>query len=201
MHNIARLLNSRESSPFYKRIMILGTATGSPSETLTQAAFIDPLMCYITLNSISAMEDRDALKRGKKLPEIEQGAVRVRKLIFRNLFIQDRDAEIARVVWNYFTAVSQRWPEAWPLRKSGLILNRTTGYRALMRFLPLAYMTLGRETVIPTAEFKAIFDKVKLDSEDFTPERFKPGTGGQAELYRKLQADTKISEESIWKGV
>ena len=200
-HNIARLLNSRESSPFYKRIMILGTATGSPSETLTQAAFIDPLMCYITLNSISAMEDRDALKRGKKLPEIEQGAVRVRKLIFRNLFIQDRDAEIARVVWNYFTAVSQRWPEAWPLRKSGLILNRTTGYRALMRFLPLAYMTLGRETVIPTAEFKAIFDKVKLDSEDFTPERFKPGTGGQAELYRKLQADTKISEESIWKGV
>ena len=200
-HNIARLLNARESSPFYKRIMILGRATGSPNETLTQAAFIDPLMKYITFDALSAMEDRDKLKRGKTLPEIPPDVIRVKKLIFRNLFIQDRDAEIARIVWNYFTAVAQRWPEAWELKRPGLVLNRTTGYRALMRFLPLAYLTLGRDTGIPTAEFKAIFDKVKLDADDFNPDRFVPGTSGQAELFRKLQADTKISESAIWKGV
>jgi len=57
------------------------------------------------------------------------------------------------------------------------------------------------DTAIPTAEFKAIFDEVRLNAEDFTPEGFKPGTSGQTELYRKLQADTKISESSIWKGV
>lgn len=181
--------------------MILGTATGSPNETLTQAAFIDPLMRYITKDSITAMEDRDALKRGKKLPEIPPDVVRVHKLIFRNLFIQERDAEIARIVWNYFAAVAQRWPEAWEGKTAGLILNRTTGYRALMRFLPLAYLTLGRDTVIPTAEFKAIFDRVKLAVADFAPENFKPGTSGQAELYRKLQADTKIDESAVWKGV
>jgi DGQHR domain-containing protein len=200
-HNIARLLNARESSPFYKRIMILGTATGSPNETLTQAAFIDPLMRYITFDALSAMEDRDKLKRGKTLPEIPPDVIRVKKLIFRNLFIQDRDAEIARIVWNYFTAVAQRWPEAWELKRSGFVLNRTTGYRAFMRFLPLAYLTLGRDTGIPTAEFKAIFDKVQLDADDFNPDRFVPGTSGQAELFRKLQADTKISESAIWKGV
>lgn len=200
-HNIARLLNSRENSPFYRRIMILGTATGSPNETLTQAAFIDPLMRYITQDPITAMEDRDTLKRGKTLPEIPPDVVRVKKLIFRNLFIQDRDAEIARIVWNYFAAVAQRWPDAWEFKKAGLVLNRTTGYRALMRFLPLAYMSLGREIVIPIAEFKAIFDRVKLEAGDFTPENFKPGTSGQAELYRKLQADTKLDESSIWKGV
>jgi DGQHR domain-containing protein len=200
-HNIARLLNARESSPFYRRIMILGTATGSPNETLTQAAFIDPLMRYITVDALTAMEDRDRLKRGKTLPEIPPDVIRVKKLIFRNLFIQDRDAEIARIVWNYFTAVAQRWPEAWELKRTGFVLNRTTGYRALMRFLPLAYLTLGRDTGIPTAEFKAIFDKVKLNADDFNPDRFVPGTSGQAELYRKLQADTKISESAIWKGV
>jgi hypothetical protein len=144
---------------------------------------------------------RDALKRGKKLPEITPDVVRVKNLIFRNLFIQDRDAEIARIVFNYFAAVAQRWPEAWELKRTGLILNRTTGFRALMRFLPLAYLTLGRDTVIPTAEFKAIFDSVKLSADDFTPETFKPGTSGQAELYRKLQADTKIDESAVWKGV
>ena len=200
-HSIARLLNSKESSPFFKRIMILGTATGSSNETLTQAAFIDPLMRYITQDAITAMEDRDALKRKKKLPEIAPEVVRPKKLIFRNLFIQNRDAEIARIMWNYFAAVAQRWPEAWDFKKTGIVLNRTTGYRALMRFLPLAYLSLGQDMVFPTAEFKAIFDRVKLDSADFTPERFKPGTSGQVELYRKLQADTKLDESSIWRGL
>jgi hypothetical protein len=50
--------------------------------------------------------------------------------------------------------------------------NRITGYRALMRFLPLECLTLGRDPAIPAAEFKAIFDKVKLDADDFTPDRF-----------------------------
>jgi DGQHR domain-containing protein len=200
-HNIARLLNSREGSPFYQRIMILGTATGKPNETLTQAAFIDPLIKYITLNPITAMEDRDVLKRGRTLTEITPDVIRAKKLIFRNLFIQGRDAEIAKIVWNYFAAVEQRWPKAWELKRPGIVLNRTTGYRALMRFLPLAYLSLARDIVIPTAEFKAIFDRVKLNEDDFTPERFKPGTSGQSELYRKLQADTKLDESSIWKGV
>ena len=199
-HNIARLLNSRSNSPFYRRIMILGTATGSPNETLTQAAFIDPLLRYITQSPLTAMADRDDLKRGKKLPEIAPAEVRVKKLIFRNIFIQDRDAEIARVIFNYFTAVAQRWPEAWELKTPGLILNRTTGFRALMRFLGIAYMSLGREAVFPTSEFVGIFNRVKLKSEDFTPDNFKPGTSGQTELYRRLQADTKLDESSVWKG-
>jgi hypothetical protein len=70
-----------------------------------------------------------------------------------------------------------------------------------MRFLPLAYLTLGRDIALPTAEFKAIFDKVKLNDDEFTPDRFKPGSSGQSELFQKFQADTKIFESSIWKGL
>jgi len=51
-----------------------------------------------------------------------------------------------------------------------------------MRFLGVAYMSLGREAVFPIAEFAGIFKRVRLNSEDFTPENFKPGTSGQAEL-------------------
>ena len=109
-HAIARFLNRREESPFYKRIMILGQATGAPNETLTQAAFIDPLLKLI---SKDPMTDRDMLKRGGKLPPATPSEIRVKKLIFRNLFIQDRDSEVTRIIWNYFTAVAQRWPEAW----------------------------------------------------------------------------------------
>jgi DGQHR domain-containing protein len=195
-HQIARLLNSREGSPFHRKIMILGIATGSPSETLTQAGFIDPLIKYI---SEDPMRDRDQLRRGRSLEPVDQGMVRVRKLIFRNMFVQERDAEIARVLWNYFTAVAQRWPEAWAGRKAGLILNRTTGYRALMRFLPIAYLNIGYD-VPPAAEFKKIFDRSKLGDLDFIPETFKPGTSGQAALYHRLEQDTELDEHSVWKG-
>jgi DGQHR domain-containing protein len=194
-HQIARLLNSREGSPFHRKIMILGTATGSPSETLTQAGFIDPLMKYV---SEDPMRDRDQLRRGRKLEPVDDATLRVRKLIFRNMFVEDHDAEIARVLWNYFTAVAQKWPDAWTGKQEGLILNRTTGYRALMRFLPNAYLHIGYE-VAPAADFKAIFDRVKLRDADFTPEMFKPGTSGQAALYRKLVLDTKLDEDSFWK--
>ncbi|MCI0617093.1 DGQHR domain-containing protein, partial [bacterium] len=67
-HNIAKLLNYREGSPFKNKIKILGTATGEPSETLTQATFVDKLMQYI---SDEPMRDRDLLKRGEKLSPID----------------------------------------------------------------------------------------------------------------------------------
>jgi DGQHR domain-containing protein len=197
-HNIARLLNYKDDSPFHRRIMILGRASGEKSETLTQAGFIKPLIEYI---SRDAMTDRDRLKRGLQLDLVDAGYIRTNKTIFRNLFVEDRDAEIARIIWNYFLAVQQRWPSAWTENRRGSILNRTTGYMALMRFLPLAYLTLGIDSVVPTAEFKGIFDRVKLSDDDFTNENFIPGSSGQGALFRKLQADTKIDEKAVWKGL
>jgi len=196
-HNIAKLLNAKEGSPFHRKIMILGRATGHSSESLTQAAFIDTLMPYI---SRDPMSDRDRIKRDLPLIPPDPGEVRVRRLIFRNLFISDRDADIALTLWNYFGAVSDRWPRAWKEPQQGIILNRTTGFRALMRFLPLAYLNLVEVDAVPTKEqFAALFKKIELKDEDFTPENFKPGTSGQAALYNKLTLDTRINEESPWR--
>ena len=197
-HNIAKLLNYKEGSPFWRRIMILGVATGSPNETLTQAAFIEPLMQYITPD---AMSDRDRIRRNLPLESTTPEQVRVKKLIFRNMFLGDRDAEIARVMSNYFGAVAERWPEAWEGKRPGYVLNRTTGYRALMRFLPLPFLMFGYDAIVPKSEFRAVFEKVKLHDDDFTPERFKPGSSGQGELYRTLVRDSGIDEHSPWRGL
>jgi DGQHR domain-containing protein len=198
-HNIAKLLNAREGSPFFRRVMILGVATGQPTETITQAAFIDRLIVYV---STDAMGDRDAIKRGQKLSRIDPAVIRVRKLIFRNMFIDERDAEIARVLWNYFSAVATRWPKAWQFKQPGLVLNRTTGFRALMRFLPLAYLSLGGlDTVVSEEDFRFTFDKVKLTDDDFTPENFVPGTSGQAKLFHTLEAHTRFDEHTTFNPI
>jgi DGQHR domain-containing protein len=197
-HNIAKLLNARSDSPFFGRIMILGLATGKPTETLTQAAFIDKLL---PLLSEDPMADRDCLRRHptKRLTTIDAATVRVRKLIFRNMFIKEQDAEIARVLWNYFSAVSQRWPRAWEFKQPGLVLNRTTGFRALMRFLPIAYLHLGGlDNIVSQEAFAGMFAKVKLHDDYFTPENYAPGSAGQAKFFHELENHTRLTPDKIF---
>ncbi|MCE9520559.1 MAG: hypothetical protein K8R87_13520, partial [Verrucomicrobia bacterium] len=98
------------------------------------------------------MSDKDALKRNQPLERLT--SVEKSSQVFRNRFIEGKDAEIAKILWNYFTAVSQRWPKAWISGERGMVLARTTGFAALMRFLPDLIMSLDSFTRMPeTAEF------------------------------------------------
>lgn len=187
-HNIARLLNAKPGSPFHHKIKILGAATKGRDETLTQATFIDRLLPYITED---AMKDRDLLKRGEPLPKTSPADQR--RLIFREFFREDQDAHIAAVVWNYFAAVAARWPNPWNERTRGMVLNRTTGFAALMRFLRDAYLSISTPgDVTDEAAFRGIFDRMPLSAESFTAERYLPGTTGEAQLYRDLLAAAQL---------
>jgi DGQHR domain-containing protein len=184
-HNIAKLLNYRAGGPLQNRIKILGVASGKPEETLTQATFVDRLIIYISKDPGEAMKDRDLIKRGK-VPERADDAIG-QKLIFRNMFLDERDAEIARIIWNYFKAVENRWPEAWRTTRRGYILNRTTGFAALMRFLRPCYLELAAPgQVVSTEKFHSILTRLGLKDDDFVSDRYVPGSSGEAQLFRDL---------------
>jgi DGQHR domain-containing protein len=180
-HNIARLLNFERESPLRGRIKLLGVASRARSgETLTQALVVDHLLSLITDDPLT---DRDLLRRGRKIPLLKEW----RRLPFRNLFIQEQDAVIARNVWNLFAAVDRRWPAAWRQVEVGFILNRTTGFSALMRFLGVAYPILSpKQGLIGEDEFYSILSKVNLRDADMTRERFVPGSSGINSLFRVL---------------
>ncbi len=182
-HDISRLMNRRSGSPFEGRIKALGQATpGKKDETLTQAAFVDRLLPYVSDNP---MRDRDILKRGSALPKTAHE--RVRELIFREMFREERDQDIALTVWNLFASVRDRWPDAWKTVAKGNILNRTTGFAALMRFLRPAYNAYDRPgEVPPLAHFSGLLKSVELGNTDFTPDQFKPGGTGEAALASQL---------------
>jgi DGQHR domain-containing protein len=181
-HNIAKLLNKKSGSPFKNKIKILGMATGKVEETLTQATFVESSIVYISENP---MQDRDILKRGKSLKKVD--AKESEKLIFRNMFIDNKDQEIAKILWNYFEAVNEKWKVAWSTKKTGNILNRTTGFHALMKFLKPAYLSFNKiGAIINTKEFYEIFTKIDLEDSDFNPERYIPGSGGETALYHEL---------------
>jgi DGQHR domain-containing protein len=183
-HNIAKLLNSEDGSPLEGRIKILGKATGRGLELITQATFVDRLLRLITRD---AMGDKDRLKRGKQLSRATPQDQRT--LIFRNWFIGERDAEIAKCLWNYFDAVRNTWRLAWDTSERGMILARTTGFAALMRLLPhVLGQPLTDDGKVPAIErFRTYFARVPLESEDFTSARFVPGSSGESELVRALR--------------
>ena len=183
-HEIAVVLDSEKNSPFYRRIKRLGVATeGRFGETLSQATFVRSLIKHITKD---ALGDRDIGKRTGKWPKVTQEEFN--RFVLRPFFVDDQDEKIADLIWNYFDAVKERWPEAWSATGSGSILNKTTGYQALMRFFKDAYLNLTAEPkVIKKNTFLEIFGRSKLKDRDFNKEVFVPGSSGEGKLYHSLK--------------
>ncbi|MFA5986388.1 MAG: DGQHR domain-containing protein [Parcubacteria group bacterium] len=184
-HNIARALDQKEGSPFFGKIKILGVATDR-FETITQATFVDSLIRYISGNNICAMKDRDIYKRDS-IPNKVNGDDE-KKLFLRNMFIEEEDANIAQILWNYFFAVQQKWPTAWNDVQQNMILNKSTGFIALMRFLKDAYLSFDKVgDIVTKEEFLEIFNRIDLQDDDFNRDRYAPGGTGPSALYRELK--------------
>ena len=181
-HNIARLLNREKDSPLNGMIKILGRASGGPSETITQATFVERLMPYISGDPLG---DKDSLKRGRRLKEVT--GEEMKRRMFRNLFVRGDDASIAKIVWNYFDAVALRWPVSWREVRRGNMLNRASGFAALMRFLGDCYRATGNpDEIVGKVEFGKVLRLIRIADGEFSPEIFRPGTAGETELYKTM---------------
>jgi len=191
-HNIAVALDNLPSSPLYQRIKRLGTATpGRELEHLTQATFVESLMPFITNSPIT---DRDILKRGQKLQPANIAEIDRHPL--RPFFVDGEDLKIADVLFRYFSAVRDRWPTAWSSSERGVILNRTNGFKALMRALRQVCRKIRPDKKLPTKDdFDRLLKDVEIDDSDFTIENFKPGTSGESLLYKKLVEGMKCEDQ------
>ncbi len=188
-HDIVRFLDGRSSSPFQGKVKMLGVAL-EPTETITQATFVDRLLRFISRNP---MEDRDLVKRKKRLERAR--GTQLRRQIFRNLFIDDRDQIIALVLWNFFLAVQKKWPESWQTVERGNILNRTTGFGALMRFMRVAYLSMDMpDQVVEADDFDSIMNRIDMDDGTFTPDTYLPGSSGEKKLFDELVERSKLPE-------
>ena len=196
-HHIAVALDQIDGSPFNRRIKRLGRATeGREGETITQAVVVEMLLQFM---SKEPMTDRDAFLRkfGLRKPSYDE----LQKFPFRGLFVEENEEDITRILLKYFNAVRERWPNSWDeLDRKGNALPKTNGFRALMRFLKLAYLKIvGDEigTVPRGRQFKRILSQVELRDEDFNSETFPPGTSGEAGIYRYLSKPSMINRHGL----
>jgi DGQHR domain-containing protein len=192
-HNVVVALDRAENSPFHQRIKRLGTATFGrvDSETLTQATVVSPILRYISGNQIQLLKDRQAGIRGKPFEELSDKIHDT--LVLRPFLLNDSAASLADLLWNYFDAVSTRWPGAWSGSTERGMLNKTNGYNALMRFFRLAYLNTGNPgDVVPEHKFLEIFQRSSLTDDDFNTNRYVPGTSGSTALFHDLREGTEL---------
>lgn len=184
-HNIAVAMNKSEKSPLFRRIKRLGVKTkGVEGETLTQASFVEALVPFISKDPIT---DRNRLLEGKPV-ETDTSA---QPPPLREMWIRERDLEIAQVVNNFFKAVADKWPNAWnDYKAKGNLLPRTNAFKALMKFLLVDIFRATPEihNTVPTVEFfSKFFEGIELSDKDFTTRTFVPGSGGQATFLKILR--------------
>jgi len=185
-HNVIKLLNEEEDSPFYHLIKRLGKADFK-NETIAQATLADCIIKYISNNP---PKDRNILRTGAKLPLVE--GVEKDKLFFRNWFIKEEDVKIAKIIWNYFEAIKRKWPTAWG--NLDFILTKSTGVIALMRFLKDLVELLGMEKIITVEEFEGLLNKIEINDSELINNIYQSGGVGQSALYKALISSIKHSD-------
>jgi DGQHR domain-containing protein len=184
-HKIAVRLDRDEKSPFYQRIKRLGVATpGRGREFITQATFVEAVLDLI---SRDPKADRDMILKGRK-PLPYQGKDKER-FVFRDFFLEDKNLELTAIIFNYFNAVRERWPVAWVTGEKGAVLSKTSGFRALMRFLRDIYLLekpVGN--TLTQGLFLEYFRKVEVDDSYFNTNNFKPGSSGESDMIRLFRS-------------
>jgi len=191
-HEVTVALDRTVGSPFHKKIKRLGKATeGRFGETLSQSTVVQGLLQHICANRLQVIQDRQIGRKGGKwpMPSSDENE----KLVLRKMFIEDRDEDIVDLIWNYFEAVSTRWPDGWTTGGEGLILNKTNGYNAFMRFFRYAYRNFAAPGQMVSLEsFESLFADVKLKDADFNRDNFVPGSSGATRLFTVLMDETGI---------
>ena len=194
-HNVAVVLDAEKSSPFHERIKRLGTATpGRKKEPLTQQSFVESLVKFVSADPVA---DRNQLLEGRRLKKADLNTLKERP--FRNLFIDGNELDIAEILFNFFDAVREKWPNSWEaINVTGNLLPRSNAFQALMRYLKDdVYLSLVGDDIgrIPSKqEFMPFFDNIDLRDEACTARNFGPGRGGQSTFLKLLRGQLTLDE-------
>ena len=108
--------------------------------------------------------------------------------MYPHQLLHEKDADIAKNVWNLFAAVRNKWPNQW----DNTILSKSTGVVAFMKFLRPAYLYLADNVgdVVLQASYDELLNRVTIQGDAITKENYLPGSSGQSKLYKELLEQT-----------
>lgn len=177
-HEIARLLNSRDDSPFYNRLKMLESRR-SKDETLSQGTFVNYLC---TLISYDPKKDMIDIKNNKKIKDNQS-------LPLRYYFINDSDGIIFKIIFNCFSAVKKVFKTEWD-EPNKYILSKTTGFGGIIKSLKEILPKCQDDGDYTLEKFLKVFENLKTNlinkNIELTSKYFSSGEQGQNKLSKLI---------------
>ena len=185
-HDIAMLMNTKDASPFFKKLKMMGTRDGYTIGNLSQATFSKYL---ITLYSGDATKDEYAILKNKKLEDDY-------KFPLRKYFISDQDNVIISIYWGFFHHVSRTWPKQWDNSNTISILGKTTGYIAFVAVLNEWLRKHESVDLLDDKQLIGLFDNIKskydAPENKFISDNYRAGSEGVRKLRDSLFSDFEL---------
>lgn len=151
-HHIARIMNSDDKSPFYRRLKMLEKRE-TRLETISQSTFVTNICDYLISNT--PQEDGINIKRGKPLSENK-------KLPLRKYFIAEKDDVILRILMNYFLAAREVFRHEWDTPEQ-YILTKSVGFEGMISALTHLIPAGERMGDLSKSHFVRIFSELKQE--------------------------------------
>lgn len=187
-HEVVLAMNKDEEGPLFNKVKRLGKADPGMGriQTLAQASVVQPIVDYITSDP-----EAERNKRFKGIFGSRRKPDEWRRFIFQPFYDEQDDGGMFLCLTNYFAAVKTRWPDVWDDAPPGTILNRTTGYAALMRFLRPVYLNFCSSpgSILSRSDCDKVFARIEVEAADLNRVEYLPGSAGIGKLYRKMMLD------------
>lgn len=102
---------------------------------------------------------------------------------------------IAEILFDYFDVVKNIWSEAWDTRQKKQVLNRSNGFRALMRAYREIYNEHGMPGGFPNITYiETYLRKSGLRDIDFNTTMFPPGSTGESRLLKVFSGNMSVED-------
>ncbi|EIQ1511884.1 hypothetical protein BBL91_08830 [Vibrio parahaemolyticus] len=150
-HEIARALNKESTSPFYRRLKMLGKKEEDQElASLSQGTFIKYLLELISKNPDKDSRD---IKRNIGLEDDSN-------LPLRRYFIDENDPVIHKIIINLFSGLREVFYQEWE-DPNKFILSKSIGFGAIIKIFPKLYIAGVRENDLSREFFISEFNKIK----------------------------------------
>ena len=152
-HEIARALNKESTSPFYRRLKMLGKKSKDQEyASLSQGTFIK---YFLELISKDPDKDSRDIKKDIKLEEDLN-------LPLRRYFIDENDPVIHKVILNLFSGLREVFTQEWE-DPNRFILSKSIGFGAIIKIFPTLYKEGIKENDLSQEFFVKEFNKIKIN--------------------------------------
>jgi DGQHR domain-containing protein len=197
IRHLAHLMNSTNDSPFYHKIRMDDSKRNASDSSLSLAAFASPLVSLIYYHQ-DYFEFKDELNKNNCFESIDEELMKdsnnkYKERLLWTFYYRNQEKVMYKIIWNYFTAISDVFKEQWSDKKS--IIYKTTGYNAFVIVFKHLLKMAKNERDFSLDFFKKHLQKTQHLGDNLYSDYYGVGQAASYKLARDILKNLMITDD------